>query len=350
MSDSSSGGGRSYLALVERFREIDDLPLDKRMLELLRLLGDRKHQWVRQRAAKRLGDLEARDAVPSLIECFEWSCGAPPERDRGCTVREAVVDALGAIGDERSVPVVRRALRLVQIERLPVAVDTAVSLRCSAATALARLAPVGAVYDLTWLLYDREPNAPVPPQEVPFAKAPCRRAAAKALAYLGDPAGAVALVGKLSHPAGEASEVLADCMDSLTVLGCPVLVETLAPFLTGDEAYLAATSAHALAQGLKGGALPLLKRSIEACASDEARVSLVAAMASVRDPETPAFLTDLLDSPHCAVRLGALEGLALFEFKGLLDRLPSIARTDESGVVRRAAEELLGRMSTRPGE
>src|SRR5438105_1262437 len=127
-----------------------------------------KHSMVVQEAVSALGDTEQVAAVAPLLECYAWADADGPKRDRGCRIRRAVVEALGKLEARSAVPLVRRALRTIQIVA---GTDTALDLRSAGAAALAQLDPHDAVHDLAILLFDREPNFPVPATEIPFAKA-----------------------------------------------------------------------------------------------------------------------------------------------------------------------------------
>ncbi len=149
--------------------------------ELLQQLTDEKRQ-VRQEAAKDLGEIGDRRAVPHLIQALG---------DKYTKVREAVAWALGRIGDERAAP------HLVQVLG-----DPSVRVRSEAVKALSQIGPAAVPYvvqaldDERWEVRERAASAlgrigdrsalPHLVQALNDSKDAVRTAAASALGQLGD--------------------------------------------------------------------------------------------------------------------------------------------------------------------
>lgn len=146
-----------------------------------------------------------------------------------------------------------------------------------------------------------DPNVPVSPAEAPFAKAPARQAAAKAIGSLNDPAAAVVLAVKLRYPRGEVPEVLAECIEAAATLRPPRLLDMIGPYLEGRDSSLAAAAAAALADHLGKEALPILRDSFDRVPAG-ARVPLIYALTGIRSDQTGELLLGFLDDPDPAPR------------------------------------------------
>lgn len=275
-------------------------------------LADASHLVV-EAAARRLagaaadgGRVPAR-AAPALLEAYLRLDAGAPDSDTGCWARTALLEAMERLDAPGAEQAARLAVRTVQVEAVAGGrKDTATGLRVAAAAMLANRGTPGALLDLAWLLFDFEPGWPCSPQERPFAKAPVRAAAARAIGSLGDPAGAAVLSIKLAFPGEEVSEVLEECMDALTALEEPRAVELLDPWLDAADARLVAVAATAMARAGGAAVIPRLVRAIDTAAA-AARVPLVYALASVRANATQDALRGLTAHPDAAVRAAAAE-------------------------------------------
>ncbi len=309
-------------------------------VELLVPLLRSKQPAVIQEAAAALGATEQRAAIPPLMEAYARADEDGPKRDRGCRIRRAIVEALAKLDARTAVPLVRRAIRTVQVMA---GTDTALDLRAAAAAALAQLEPQNAIHDLALLLFDREPNCPVPATEYLYAKAQTRIVAAKAIAYTSEPAGAALLAVKLVFREMELPDVLSACLEGIAALHPPNLKEVVRPYLEGRDPILATTAATSLASSLGEEALPILVESYQR-APREARVPFVLAITSVRSARTGPALLSFLADPSPEVRLAAVEGASLYMDEAVRERLERVAKGDpDRRVCMAAARALAGR-------
>ena len=291
---------------------------------------------VVQAAAEGLGELERAEAVGPLLEAYERADSGGAATDKGCHTRAAIVKALGQIGIASAEPVVRRAINTVQIERE----DAAITLRGAAAFALARVDPENAIHDLAIMLFDVEPNLAVPFTERLFNKAYTRSAAAKAIANLGYATGAALLGVKLRFRNDEVSEVLADCLEAYISMDPPNVVETVRPYLEGNDAFLSGMAATALARFRGVDALDVLAESFERIPVG-ARVPTVLAITGIRSDRTGHALLGFLNDKNPAVRLAAVQGAALYRDSEIIARLSEVAESDSDLKVRAAAKEAM---------
>jgi len=265
------------------------------------------------KAIKLLADQNHTSVVPALIELYTWVEEDPSTRDKACDIRIAIVEALGDSRSQHGVETIRKAIRTVQIVRLgPGPEDAAIPLRAAAAIALAK-ADSDAIYELSLLLFDHEPHpkAPTAPVNVPFVKAPTRRAAAMAIGILGDLGGLPLLVIKLKHTEGEVPEVLAECLESLIAMRPEYVMEVVLPYLRGADEYLSAITALALAENYGTKVMALLLETLEQI-QGEAKEAIVTAISIIRSGETKEILQSLLDDPSPYVRKAAKHGLENF--------------------------------------
>ncbi|HEX6972456.1 MAG TPA: HEAT repeat domain-containing protein [Limnochordia bacterium] len=322
-------------ANIDTIRALAVGPPDEAVARLAPFLRDRSAA-VRQQAAAALAGIDHPAVLELLLAAYEWIEAAPVARDPGCRIRQIIVEAAGQAGDVRALSVVRRAAHTVQVEVGFGPEDTAVGLRATAALALAKLDPGGAAYDLGLLLFDEEPNVPTPAAERPFAKAPVRRAAARALGSLASETAEVLLAIKVRRPHGEVEEVLADCIDALAARGSPRLSELVQPYLDGENPFLIAAAATALAAACGAEALSLLAERVDRVLP-QARVPLILAISSIRSEQTGRALLPFTEHPDAAVRQAAVEGVAAYADPAVRERLADLAERDPDPRVREAA-------------
>lgn len=327
---------RSEIETLEHIRMAKKLPPVEAVGALVEYLK-KSGPWVGSQAVKALGKIDHPLVVTSLIESYRWAEEDPHKRDRGCAIRQAIVEALGNMETPLAISTLRRAIRTVQIERLgPQIEDSAIGLRATAALALARV-DSNALYDLALLLFDENPDIPVNPVERPFVKAPVRKAAAQALGALGDPGGTVVLAIKLRFPQNEVAEVIAECIESIIALRPPYLLEIVKPYLEGVSAEFSAITALALAENLGVEVLDLLGESF--CrVPREARESVIVAISAIRSNKTREVLLEFLEHSDPLVRKAAVKGIISYLDEEIKERLQVIHETDPDASVRLAAK------------
>jgi len=275
--------------------------------------------------------------IPSLIDLYDWADADPYKRDKGCDIRMVIAETLGDMGSSQAIDTLRKAVRTIQIVRLgPAPEDIAISLRATAAIALAKV-DSNALYELSLLLFDEEPNVPTAPLNRPFAKAPVRKAAAQAIGILGDLGGMPLLAVKLKFSNEEVPEVLAECLESLIAMRPPYLLEIVKPYLLGEDEYLSAITALSLAENLGIDVLPLLLQTLDKL-HGEAKEAMVVAISVIRSSEIRQILFDFLSNPSPFVRRGAVKGIKSYINDDVIEKLQEMSQTDPDKFVRLEAK------------
>lgn len=302
------------LEAVRRFRSLPPgilPPVDRKKI-LLRALTDRSNLVVAE-AVKGLTEEPDPQVAEAMIERYHWFAVDGLRRDPGCVARQELVSSLAAMGARRAAPVFFDAIETVQVEASGAGLeDMAVGLRGRAALAMARLGLPGALLAISLLLFDDEPKAPTAPQAAPFATMLARRMAAQALAELGDP-GAVAPLGlKLARPGSEVPEVLVPCMDALAELDDEAAMKMIPPYLSGENPYLVAGAATALAALSASHQETVLEMLVEACRSQvlETKEAIALAIASMRGEGPFVALEGLAFADDPSVRMAAIPAVA----------------------------------------
>ena len=285
--------------------------------DLLAALGDRA-ALVREAAARAI-HLVAHDlqgtwpagaggdvaAVGTLLAAVAAAEAAPPASDPACRIRKEAVMALGELRGPvaRVEPALRHCAGTVQIEIIMGAPeDTAVMLRANAALVMAQL-QCDCLPDLGLLLFDGVPD---PVTHVDWT-AGAREAAARAIALLGDPAGAALLAVRLRERR-EAGEVLAACIDALCALEHPRAAAWIAPMLQAQDpqaCVAAATALCALRPDEAAEAIP----ARAAIAPPGLAEALVIALGSARSALTVPAVRRLLEDGRPVVRRAAAAAL-----------------------------------------
>ena|GEM_PF-1827039 len=306
-------------------------------LETLTACVTKGHVMAATKAVQSLARLNTTGVVPVLIMLYNWAEEDAHKRDRGCSIRTAIVEAAGNIGSPLATEILRKAVRTVQVVKLgPTPEDIAIELRANAALALAKVDP-DALYELSLLLFDETPDTPVSPINAPFVKAPVRKAAAQGLGVLGE-AGAPLLAIKLKFPGQEVADVLADCIESLIAIRPYYLMEIVEPYLSGEE-YLSAITALSLAENLGSEVLELLYETLEKL-HGEAKEAIVIAISVVRDGSVKQKLLDFLDDPNPFVRRGAVKGIQAYMDDAIEEKLQDMHINDPDKFVRQDAGEV----------
>jgi HEAT repeat protein len=270
---------------------------------LSRTLGD-KCNFVVAAAATLVAEFELQTLLPLLSSAFQRFLHSPQKTDKGCKAKTALADALYRNGSQDEA-LFRIGLRHVQPE--PVwggHQDTAAELRGISALALAQLAPLGIVYELSDLLADPEPTA--------------RALCARALGASGLEEALPLLRYKL-RVGDSAGEVLLECYAALLGLSpkraLPLLKETLA---ASNESHREA-AALALGQSRHEEALPLLKDFAERLPVSERRVALTA-IAMLRGEAALAYLLELVATGDLPLAVGATRALAMHRYDQALSQ------------------------------
>lgn len=295
--------------------------------------------YVAALAAEGLAQQAEEDDTRDLTERFLWLSKEGRQRDPGCHIRGHLAIALGRIGSWFGADALRIGIRTIQVEPVGgVPFDTAAHLRANCALALATMHAPDCLRDITLLLFDLSGYAQGGSNA--HLKVEPRKAAARAMAILGDPNALVPLTLRLYYPATEQPEVLQECMQALVALQDDRALEILSPYLRHQDRPLAAFAALMIAQTQQPGAIPLLIEAIPMFTGDPLR-AVVLALTTHRSDEARIALRSLSAHPRETVRLALIEAL-----RGSLDAadhacLCQMAEEDASAAVRREARHAL---------
>lgn len=281
-------------------------------------------------AAREFGRRRDREAVPAMLELLSVM---PP--DSGAILAEAMIQALGRIGDRRAVPFLlgqlnaRGPLQRAAVEALgrigderaldPIAeLLSRPSLSHDATTALLALGPrvlmravsllrdpasAGVACELLGRLGDRRALWPMV-RALGSPRARVRRECAAALGELGDPRAQRALYGMLQDP--DAS-VRRWALASLASLADGSMGPALAPLL--DDVERGAKVIPALRGEAARAAVPSLAKLAAGPPGPE-QDEAVAALGRIGDAEAVSALGELLRAPRADVRFQAASSLA----------------------------------------
>ncbi|HZT42338.1 MAG TPA: HEAT repeat domain-containing protein [Chthonomonadaceae bacterium] len=306
---------------------------------LLQALCDRT-PYVAALAAEALGQSAGEEAAHRMKERFLYLMQDGLRRDPGCHIRANLAFAFGRLEYTPAAEALRQGIRAVQIEPVGgVPFDTAAHLRANCALALAQIRALDALRDIALLLFDHGTDAPGA-GDIRHVKVEPRKAAARALARLADPASIVPLALRLAYPAGESAEVLQECMQAVVALEDPRALELLEPYLQHEDPHLAAYAALMIAQTQAPEAPALIRKVVSRLTGDPLQAAMLA-LATLRSEEGRATLLDLAEDAREAVRLAAVEALAGAQDETSRKKLAHLAAHDRSAAVRRAAQRAL---------
>jgi len=322
-----------YEKTLEIIKSATEMPAEQ-AIETLVVCAKKGFTLASVKAVQELAKLHHPSLAPQMAALYSWLEEDSGKRDKTCNIRTAITEALGEIGTVTGIDTLKKAVRTVQIGPGPE--DVAIGLRATAALALAQI-DSDSLYELAILLFDEEPAIPTSPINRPFVKAPTRRAAAQAIGVLGDAGGAAILAVKLKFPSDEVPEVLADCLEALISMRPAYVLEIATPYLVGDDVYLSAITALALAQNMGQEVLPLLLDTLDAV-HGEAKEAIVIAISVIRGSSIRQILFDLLDASSPFVRRGAAKGIKTYLDDAVVEKLKILHATDPDKFVRLAAE------------
>ena len=302
---------------------------------LVEALKDRL-SFIAAAAAQTLARRMTPRIADAMIDHFCWASEDGPKRDPGCSARIEIAIALGNISYARAEPVFRLGMDTTQVEMVGFGLeDTAVGLRANCAIGLAQIRAAGALLDISLLLFDAGPQVSIDSDTTV-----ARKAAAKAIGALGDPAGSVPLAIKLKMPLQSDPEVLVECMSSLVAIEDPRALELISPFLEQPHSFVAAGAAAALGRSRRPEALPYLLLALDGAGSDLAAV-IAAAIGTLRLPEARAALLERTGTGRRIQRAACALALTHFPDSEVRRHLESLASDAPDEQVRRAAVQAL---------
>jgi len=307
---------------------------------LLEALQDRSN-YVATLAAEALGRIADESAARAMVERFLFLSEDGLKRDPGCHIRAHLAFAFGRLEYTPAAEALRAGIRTEQIEPVGgVPFDTAAHLRANCALALAQIHAPDALRDITLLLFDTSGHAIGGGPNAELVKVEPRKAAAQAMARLGNPNALIPLTLKLVYPEGEAAEVLQECMQAIVELEDPRALELLTPYLQNPDPHLVAYAALMIAQTRAPEAPGLIREAVQRLSGDPLRAAVLA-LTTLRTEEAHAVLHELAGEEREAVRLAVVDALANSQDAADRKLLRHLARQDRSAAVRRAAQQAL---------
>lgn len=324
---SSVGRSRrdALAAELERLRALGGAGEAELRAAVVAALRDRRCHVVAL-AARLAADRELRHLDEDLDAAFTRFLTDPVKRDPGCAAKSAIATAWRATSCG-SIELQRRGARYRQLEpSWGPPVDTAGGLRSTCAFTLVERSDPDVLQVLADLLADTE--------------APCRAAAARAIAAHGHRTAGPALLRFKLRVGDPEPEVLGDCMDALMDLvprdGGPLLEE----LLFGDDPVRSECAALSLGASRQPEALGVLQawfaRSVDARSR---RVALVA-VGLHRTDASVQWLLEITAREHPDDALGALEALEIHRHDPEISgRVRAAAAANPAPRVGRAATE-----------
>lgn len=241
-----------------------------------------KSNFVVSKAALLVGDLQEQELIPELATAFDRFLQDATKTDPQCYAKNAVSQVLKDFEYEDPELYIR-GLRHVQPE--PVyggSQDTAATLRATCAHALIvcrSISDLKILGHLTDLLSDAEHTA--------------RMEAARAIAALGRPEGALLLRLKIACGDGR-SEVVGQCMSALLALDAEAGVPLVAKYLNGGDEDLPYEAAAALGESRNVAAFEVLRTRYERPADPRLRKALLLSIGASLLPEAIEFLLAMI--------------------------------------------------------
>jgi HEAT repeat protein len=281
----------SQLAALDALRAA---PVTEDTVAQVRDALTRANNHIVATAAQIAGEAELAELEPDLTRAFERLMRNPVKTDPGCAAKIALIEALTQL-DGAAEDVYLRGIRYRQME--PTwggQEDTAAALRGACALGLVRARYRHAPRELATLLADPEADA--------------RIAAARALAYVNEMAGAPLL--RYKALIGDAhAQVLHECFLSLLKLDAASALDFVAEFLDHDDPAIAEAAALALGAARCDGAFDVLWAAWERTFDAELRRTLLLALATLRQERAIEALIGLVRDgarPHAEAALEAL--------------------------------------------
>jgi HEAT repeat protein len=267
------------------------------LAQLCKALTDRNSHIVAA-AAEIIGEAELADLEPDLVAAFAAFLRNPVKTDPGCQAKIAIANAL-RVCECAAEAVFLQGVHHVQME--PVwggQVDTAAPLRGACALGLVQMRSHHALLELAHLLADPESDA--------------RIAAARALAYTGDPASVPLLRFKVLT--GDAHvAVLYECFLALLKLDVETSLGFVATYLKSADPAIAESAALALGESRQESVFAVLRNAWEDTFDAELRRTLLLALATLRSEPALNYLLDIVRNEARVHADAALAVLRMYE-------------------------------------
>ncbi|MDZ8185572.1 MAG: hypothetical protein RMX96_12045 [Nostoc sp. ChiSLP02] len=259
--------------------QIREQPTSEEAIAILRQVLKSKHSMAVAQAAKIVGESNITALIADLVEAFARMMVKPTQVDQNCLAKKEIAQTLYRLeySDEK---LFLQGIRHVQME--PVwggQEDTAAHLRGICALGLVRMNYSNVMNELADLLADPKPEA--------------RVAAAKAIAYTGNPQG-VPLLRLKTRIGDKAPQVMEECFTALLQLAPTDSLALVASFLFHPEDRICELAALALGESRLEPAFELLKSCWQQTRKVEFRRTLLLAIAMLRQNQGLDFLISLV--------------------------------------------------------
>lgn len=279
----------------ESLGRLRDLQSPESIAELRAALGG--VSLLAARAAEIAADNGLRELIPDMIAAFERFMVDGEKVDKQCNAKSAIATALNGL-EYMGGEVFLAGARHIQMEPvLGGRVDTAINLRCTCASGLARIEHPDTYYVLTELLADAERAV--------------RIAAVKALTYLGSPESELLI--RLRVLTGDKEfEVIEECFAGLMTMAPDRSLGFISRFLMSGDPAIVESAALAIGNSRITSAYDVLRQSWEDDPSPSVRRMLLLPIALVRSREAFDFLLQVLRAADPKTAQTALSALSLY--------------------------------------
>ncbi|MBN2394570.1 MAG: hypothetical protein JXR84_27820 [Anaerolineae bacterium] len=275
-----------------------DAPITEDALTQLRKALVDRNSHIAVAAAEIVAEAELADLELDLAAAFATFMRNPAKNDPGCRAKIAIANAL-RVCECPAEGVFLQGVHHVQME--PVwggQVDIAAPLRGACALGLVQMRSRHALLELAHLLADPESDA--------------RIAAARALAYTGDPASVPLLHFKVLTGDAQVA-VLYECFLSLLKLDAETSLLFVSGYLKSTDPAIAESAALALGESRQEDAFTVLRDAWEDTFDAELRRTLLLALATLRSESAIDYLLDIVRNEARVHADAALAALRMYE-------------------------------------
>lgn len=313
-------------ARLKRLAELANEPDSEAARAELRRGLRESSNLVIAKAAEIIGERELTEFTDELKSLWPLLC-SEPERDRGCTAKTAIVDALARLGCDDP-DFCLAGMKYVQMDPGWPSSDSAVNVRGGCAALLARSWRIGTIDKLiamAELLADSERSV--------------RAQAVNAIADVGHEC--VIPLLRVKAQCGDAKpEVTGACLSALLRLRPDESVSFVARYLRGSDEQLVCEAAAALGECGRPDAINILIETWKRTDDDELQDSLLVSLGLSRHPSAVDFLISVLASVTKASE-SALRALAPNRFyPDIRQRVQTAVEATKNGRLRAIFKEL----------
>jgi HEAT repeat protein len=307
---------------LARFKALEDAPDSQVIAELRKLLGDDNAFFIGE-AAQMAKNQELRDLEKDLVDAGRRLLQGKIT-DRGCIAKRNVLNALVTF-DTHAPDLYLAGLRYIQWDHsFGPPEETGGAVRGLCAHALVRIDHPSAIFEISPLLFDEQPEV--------------RIAAAEALVATGDRTCAAIL-----HVRFLAGENKPDALEALYRCLLAIDCKRYLPLVTkglsdGEEA-----AALALGESRLPEALAILKDALRTALGD-LEGTILLSMGLLRTEEATAYLSELVEEAHEGRAIKAIEALGLHRHDSrMADKLAIVVKKRKSKKLATIFAEKFGR-------